>query len=111
MKKLRVFPTETFLVGLACDAASMFSSKRKRSRSPDSGKRPDAIIDEIRQQVATNLHVDPSNVRYGNLHRRGKLGTTDPHWLIFYRGQWRELPWHFDGPLLVTRQHIAQWYD
>ncbi|QDT08105.1 hypothetical protein [Stieleria marina] len=89
----------------------MFFPKRKRSRKRDSGKRPDAIIDEIRQQIAANLGMDPCDIRYGNLGRCGKLGTTDPHWLVFYRGQWRELPWHFDGPLLVTRQHISQWYD
>jgi serine/threonine-protein kinase len=38
------------------------------------------------------------------------LGTEDPHWLILYRGEWRELPWHFDGPLGVTRDLVRQWW-
>jgi len=36
--------------------------------------------------------------------------STDPHWLIFYRDEWRELPWHFDGPLLVTRVLPRVWH-
>ncbi len=69
------------------------------------------VIESIRQKIASNLRIDPDRIQRGRLGRKGKLGTDDPHWMIFYRGEWRELPWHFDGPLSVTREMVRQWHD
>ncbi len=67
-------------------------------------------IEDTRLKIAANLRIDPDRIRYGRLGRLGKLGTEDPHWLILYSGEWRELPWHFDGPLGVTRDLVRQWW-
>ena len=67
-------------------------------------------LDELRNLVAQNLGIEPDRIRFGELGRLGKLGTEDPHWLIFYRGTWCELPWHFDGPTGVTRDLVRKWY-
>ena len=67
-------------------------------------------IEQLRLKVARNLQVDPDRIKYGHLGHIGKLGTSDPRWLIFYRDEWRELPWHFDGPGGVTRDLVRQWH-
>jgi hypothetical protein len=68
------------------------------------------MIQAMRLRIATNLEIEVERIQHGNLGQHGKLGTTDPHWLIFYRDQWRELPWHFNGPLNVTREMVRAWH-
>lgn len=71
---------------------------------------PSQIREQLREKIANNLGIDIARIRYGNLGSTGRLGTNDPHWLIYYRDRWCELPWHFDGPLGVTRTMIRQWH-
>jgi len=83
---------------------------RKHARRTDSGHALDEHMEQLRQAVAFNLRIDLDRIRYGKLGRRGRLGTPDPHWQIFYRGEWRELPWTYDGPAGVTREIVRRWY-
>ena len=84
--------------------------RHRGTRRNGPSKTPEQAIEELRVGIAKNLKIDADRIRYGNLGRQGRLGTDDPHWLIFYRDQWRELPWHFDGPLNVTRAMVRNWY-
>jgi hypothetical protein len=78
----------------------------RRSKAPNT---PAEEIEKVRHEIARNLGIDVELIRYGNLGRKGKLGTSDPHWMIRYRGEWQELPWHFNGPLDVTWDLIRRW--
>lgn len=49
-------------------------------------------------------------IRYVKGTEPGQYGEVGWRWEIFYRDEWRELPWHFDGPLCVTRDLVRQWY-
>lgn len=82
--------------------------RNTRRSGPSQG--PRQVIQEMRLKIAANLAIDPERIKYGRLGRKGKLGTDDPHWMVFYRNKWRELPWHFDGPLNVTRGMVRHWY-
>ncbi|MCM2370947.1 hypothetical protein [Aporhodopirellula aestuarii] len=72
-----------------------------------------ALMEETRQQIARNLNISPDRIRYGPLenNRPGRLNTQGDHWQIHYRGEWKELPWHHDGPLQVTREHVRKWHS
>ncbi len=66
----------------------------------------------MRQAIAAKLEIDPERIRYGALAdgKPGRMNTEGEHWQIYYRDQWRELPWHFDGPLGVTRELVRKWW-
>lgn len=85
------------------------SRSRRRYRLPNG---PEFFIQELRQRIAKQLQVDPDRIRYGPLPGDvvGKLGTDGDLWQIFYRDEWRELPWHFDSPALVTREMVIRWH-
>lgn len=84
--------------------------RRKHTRRNDSGHNLSEHLESLRKVVAYNLRIDPDRIRYGNLGHRGRLYTPDPHWQIYYRGEWRELPWTYDGPMGVTRETVKRWY-
>ena len=71
---------------------------------------PDEVTEEMRHTIAANLGIPVEHIQYGNLGRPGKMHTADPHWIIFYREEWPELPWHIDGPLRVDWAMIRQWH-
>ncbi len=73
---------------------------------------PEYYTEQLRQEIAVNLQVDPDRIRYAPLDgkERGKLGTSGNHWQIFYRDEWREIPWHNQGPTVVTRDMIRATY-
>ncbi|QDT06904.1 hypothetical protein K227x_53270 [Rubripirellula lacrimiformis] len=72
--------------------------------------RDDAIA-RLTIRIAERLGIDQDRIRWGPLPSgRGKLGTSGDHWQIWYRAEWRELPWHFDGPDMVTREMIRRHY-
>ncbi|TWT56544.1 hypothetical protein [Allorhodopirellula solitaria] len=66
----------------------------------------------MRQAIAANLDIDPERIRYGPLAdgKPGRMNTAGDHWQIYYRDEWQELPWHFDGPLWVTRELVRKWW-
>ncbi|EMI57447.1 hypothetical protein [Rhodopirellula sallentina] len=70
------------------------------------------LMDQARQQIAKNLGISPDRIRYGPMenNRPGRLNTQGDHWQIHYQGEWKELPWHHDGPLQVTRTQVRNWY-
>ena len=98
------------LSAIAANIPGMFKRPKRSSRRNSTDKETDQVTEELRHAIAANLDIESDRIQYGSLGRQGKFGTTDPHWLIHYRGEWRELPWHFDGPLLVTRAMVRAWY-
>ncbi|TWT91622.1 hypothetical protein [Neorhodopirellula pilleata] len=69
-------------------------------------------MDDLRRQIAKNLDINPDRLRYAPLEDGvpGRLNTEGVHWQIWYREAWRELPWHHEGPLYVTRGMVQQWW-
>jgi hypothetical protein len=69
-------------------------------------------IESLRQAIAANLRIEPDRLKFGPLPGNGigMRGTAGDHWQIHYRGAWRELPWHPEGPESVTREHVRQWH-
>ncbi|MCM2371256.1 hypothetical protein [Aporhodopirellula aestuarii] len=70
------------------------------------------LMEETRLQIAKNLGVSPDRIRYGPMENGhpGRFNTRGDHWQIHYQGEWKELPWHYDGPLQVTRETVRAWY-
>ncbi|SMP56344.1 hypothetical protein SAMN06265222_105135 [Neorhodopirellula lusitana] len=85
---------------------------RRQNRKREPGKSPDWFQEQVRLRIAARLRIDPDRIRYGPLPNgvAGKLGTDGDHWQIHYRDEWRELPWHHDGPSYVTRQMVIKWH-
>lgn len=83
---------------------------RKGGRRITTDASGDQIIAEMTVAIAANLRIESSRIRYIKPTTPGQFGETDPRWEIHYRGEWRELPWHFDGPLCVTRALVRKWY-
>ena len=79
----------------------------RRSKAP---KTRAEVIEEMRHRIAGNLRIDPERIRYHNATEPGQFRETGWRWEIFYRKQWRELPWHFDGPLRVDRDLVCRQY-
>ncbi|MCA9139667.1 MAG: hypothetical protein KDB00_23000 [Planctomycetales bacterium] len=73
-------------------------------------KTRDRITEAMRQAIADNLRIDADRIRYARGDGPGQFGESGMRWEIFYRDQWRELPWHFDGPQCVTRDLVRRWY-
>ena len=86
--------------------------RRHRPHRRDPGKTVEGLQEELRHRIARNLSIAPDRIRFGPLPdgRRGKLNTVGDHWQIFYHGEWRELPWCFDGPDGVTRELVRRWH-
>ena len=59
--------------------------------------------------IAAKLAIDPERLRYINLPEPTPIGVTGDRWQIFYRDEWRDLPWHFNGPTCVTRELVRSW--
>ena len=69
------------------------------------------IIPDLRLRIAANLQIDADRIRWIRGEFPGQFGESGNwRWELFYRDQWRELPWHYDGPLLVTREMVRAWY-
>jgi len=66
-------------------------------------------LDALRQSVASNLRIDPDRLRYIDTGKPTPIGVTGMRWQILYNDQWQDLPWHFDGPLGVTRELVRRW--
>lgn len=64
---------------------------------------------EMLTKIAARLAIDPERVRYITLPEPTSIGVTGERWQIWYRDQWQDLPWHFDGPLCVTRDLVRRW--
>ncbi|MDM4015288.1 hypothetical protein [Roseiconus lacunae] len=78
---------------------------------PHPGKSADEFLRELRLMIAANLRIDADRVRYNNDPTEpGQFGELMPRWEINYRDQWRELPWHFEGPQYVDRELVRRWY-
>ncbi|WP_146393492.1 hypothetical protein [Allorhodopirellula solitaria] len=87
------------------------SRHRGRSHKPNQSHTA-PVIDEMRLAIAARLEIDSDRIHFGPLEDdlQGRLGTGGDHWQIFYRDQWRELRWHYDGPLWVTRDLVRTWW-
>ena len=85
-------------------------SNRHGRRHRDPGASVESIQGRLRHEIASKLRVDPDRIRYAELPTKGRYGTEGAHWQIFYLGEWRELPWHFEGPMNVTRAMVRQWW-
>jgi hypothetical protein len=76
-------------------------------------RRPATSVEEtleaMRQKIAVNLFIVADRLRYHDPGQPSRIGVTGQRWQIFYGGQWSDLPWHFDGPLEVTRELVRQW--
>lgn len=71
----------------------------------------DQVTASLRKRIVKNLCLSPECVRYVKGRFPGQFRETDVwRWEIYYRDQWRELPWHFDGPLGVDRELVRKWY-
>jgi WD domain, G-beta repeat len=66
-------------------------------------------IDGLRIKIARNLDIDPQRVRYFDPGEPSSIGVRGERWQIHYRDDWRDLPWHHDGPLYVTRELVRRW--
>lgn len=88
----------------------MNHNRGSRRRLTDSDR--DKFKEELRIVIAAKLDIDPDRLRYGPLEggAQGRLGTGGDHWQIHYRDEWQELPWHFDGPMWVTREVVRKWW-
>ena len=89
-------------------AASSASCKRRPGVSTD--KAPDQVTEGIGAAIAANQHIDADRIRYVRSDQPGQFDETGWRWEILYRDEWRELPWHHDGPKYVTRALVRQWY-
>ena len=83
---------------------------RRRTRRYVTDKTTETLRDELQTKIAGNLRVEAKRIRYVKGTEPGQYGEVGWRWEIFYRDQWRELPWHFDGPLCVTQDLVRQWY-
>lgn len=84
---------------------------RHGTRRYTTGTAPITVIAEMRAKIAANLRIDPERIRYNERPETGgQFGEMLPRWEIHYGDQWRELPWHHDGPLCVTRELVRRWY-
>lgn len=97
-------------VNVTCDPRRMSRHRGRRRKLTESDR--DTFLEETRQAIAVKLDIDPDRLRYGPLEggAQGRLGTNGDHWQIYYRDEWRELPWHFDGPVWVTREMVRKWW-
>ena len=68
------------------------------------------VISQLQSKIAENLGIKAERIRYVKGMEPGQFEEVGWRWEVFYRDQWRELPWHFDGPLSVTRDLVRQWY-
>jgi hypothetical protein len=76
----------------------------------DPGTDIEATLEQMRHQIAKNLAIDPDRMRYRDPGGLSRIGVTGNRWQVHYRGDWQDLPWHFDGPLCVTRGALVrQW--
>jgi|GEM_PF-2181883 len=82
-------------------------------RNVNPNRRPatsvEEVLEKMRHQIAANLAIDADRLRYHDPGQPSRIGVTGQRWQIHYRGEWRDLPWHFDGPLCVTRELVRQW--
>jgi hypothetical protein len=62
----------------------------------------------MRLQIAVKLAIDPARVRHYDPGYQSGIGVTGERWQIYYRDQWQDLPWHFDGPLSVDRALVRR---
>ena len=69
------------------------------TRRMTTGTTAGEVIADMRIRTAENLNIDADRIRYVRSDQPGQFGETDWRWEILYQDQWRELPWHFDGPL------------
>jgi hypothetical protein len=83
---------------------------RRRTRRGTANKTHDQVIAEMQVRIAENLRITLDRIRYHNAATPGQFKETGWRWEIFYRDEWRELPWHFDGPLAVDRELVRHWY-
>ena len=83
---------------------------RHGQRRFSTDKAPDQVTEGIRAAIAANLQIDADRIRYVRSDQPGQFDETGWRWEVFYRDQWRELPWHHDGPKYVTRALVRQWY-
>ena len=83
---------------------------RHGTRRYATNKTPDNVIDDVRKGIAANLQIDADRIRYVRSDEPGQFCETGWRWEILYQDQWRELPWHFDGPKCVTRELVRRWY-
>jgi hypothetical protein len=60
----------------------------------------------MRQEIAAKLAIDPARLRYHDPGEKSAMGVDGERWQIYYRDEWQDLPWHFDGPLGVTRELV-----
>ncbi|MCC9600760.1 hypothetical protein LOC67_09305 [Stieleria sp. JC731] len=75
------------------------------------GQSADAFTEAMRIKIATNLKIDVDRIRYNHQPETpGQFGEVQQRWEILYRDEWRELPWHFEGPEYVDRQLVKRWY-
>ncbi len=69
----------------------------------------DEVIEGMRHLITRDLAIDAVRLRYCDPGKTSRIGVTGQRWQIHYRDQWQDLPWHFDGPLGVTRELVRQW--
>ncbi len=60
----------------------------------------------MQAKIAANLGVDPVRVRYFDPGEQDALGVEGARWMLWYDGRWQSMPWHFNGPLDVTRDLV-----
>jgi hypothetical protein len=75
---------------------------RHGQRRFSTDKTPDQVTEGIRAAIAANLLIDADRIRYVRSDQPGQFVETGWRWEILYQDQWRELPWHHDGPKYVT---------
>lgn len=66
----------------------------------------DELAENVRHDIARNLAIDPARIRYFDPGYQSEMGVTGNRWQIYYRDSWQDLPWHFNGPLCVTREMV-----
>ena len=81
-----------------------------RQRRFSTNKSPDQVTEGVRAAIAANLQIDADRIRYIRSDEPGQFLETGWLWEIFYRDEWRELPWHHGGPKYVTRA-LVRWCD
>lgn len=82
----------------------------KRGRRMPTNMDGERVAAEMRLKIAAHLQVAPDRIRYVNSQEPGQFNEVGWRWEIQFNGQWRELPWHFDGPLRVTQDLVRNWY-
>lgn len=84
---------------------------RHGTRRYQANQTSNEVIASLRYRIAGNLGIAPDRIRYVKGRFPGQFRETDMwRWEIYYSDQWRELPWHFDGPLGVDRELVRKWY-